>query len=107
MEDQAGRDVIAVARRATHPLGYANAPPPTGVEGDPEDRELAIASVVCGMLVFVPLIPAAMSLTFGIRVLRRWRRLRPRDCAFALVGTALGAMNLAVSLVLLAGHFWD
>src|SRR5687767_4097976 len=105
MEDQAGREVIAVARRPAYPLGYASAPPSLRGQVDPEDRQLALASVVCGLLVFVPLIPAAMSLTFGIGVLRRAKRLRPRDLMLAVVGTTLGTVNLAVSLVLLLPAF--
>jgi len=62
---------------------------------DPELRDFAFAAFVCGVFVFIPFITGLMSLVFGIAVLRRGRRVRLGELGTAVLGTLMGAANLA------------
>ena len=63
---------------------------------DPEDRDFAAASFVCGMFVFVPVLTGVMSMAFGIAVLRRARRVPRGELGTAILGTTMGAANVAL-----------
>lgn len=66
---------------------------------DPEHHDLAVSSVMCGVMVCAPFITGMLSLCFGIAVLRHARRVRTLDLVIAVFGVLSGGVNLGVWIV--------
>ena len=105
MEDQANRIVTARASAAPLPLAYAG--PPLAAASEPDDHDLAVASVLCGLVFMAPVLTGLMSLIFGGSVIRRAGRVRRRDFVLAIVGATLGALNVVCWLVFLGADLWS
>ena len=76
-------------------LPYATAAAIIAPADDPDARDCAVASVVCGLLFcLAPFVTGALSVVFGLTVLRHARRLPAAVTATALFGTLLGLANV-------------
>jgi hypothetical protein len=105
MEDQAHRIVSAGAHAVPLPLAYAS--PPPGIVSDPDDHDLAVASVLCGLVFMAPVLTGLMSLIFGVSVLLRARRVQRRDFVLAIVGVTLGGLNVVCWILFLGADLWS
>ena len=94
------RGLVAVIGPTPLPLDYATRTP--GEPHDPEDHDLAVASLFCGLIICAPVISGLMSVIFGVAVLRRASRLRRLDLALASLGTAVGAVQTSLWILFLA-----
>ena len=71
-------------------LSYANAPP---------SNRPAAASLLCGLLLFVPFVTGILALVYARRGLRRAEEVGGVGAAMARAGLILGVLNLSLSLV--------
>lgn len=101
MEAETDPSLSVAAPAASAPAGGSDAGPAVlpyasadTTRDDAEDHDLAVSSVLCGVIACAPFITGILSLCFGIAVLRRARRLRPLDFVLGVVGVTAGGLNL-------------
>ena len=85
----ASTHAVAVATPAVLPYASADT-----TNYDAEDHDLAVSSILCGVIACAPFITGGLSVCFGIAVLRRARRLRTLDLVLGVIGVAVGGLNL-------------
>jgi len=62
---------------------------------------MAIASLVCGALFFIPVVPPVLAIIFGIRGLQRTKDSRVGGRGLAIAGLVLGSVEFLLTIMMM------